>query len=403
MFDSIADHSVPNKPLCVCYSLSPGKNHQKYCKPQAMIKAQKAQINPWKQALETPQARTEKGKHIFVNVHLKALQLVVCLHTSWFECAPQGSSIGSLSPYVLVPHTHHPSPISVKRKLQTASNTRSKPVSPRWLHNLRADEQTNGRNEVTLTCVTNSTMGLLITFGVGPATLLTHTHMAVCCRVMMMTKTCRAWIYPCCNSMFTEQKSHAASPQYQHQNASFLQPDSKSASRMAWSQSHVPHQQLSVRSGDELSAVKSEAGQRDWIVVRGKVLEAAFVVIHELQEALCKHSDHSLDGSFNRAWFPKIGSCNVALHPQRPQELSGTATSTLTQLLSSVKVWWCGHSIRGGCCCTGLPVKGTRQQPNTTGTWIHINKQKNFLHKIQGLSFPKWCTAQGERCHSSSI
>ena len=56
-----------------------------------------------------------------------------------------------------------------------------------------------------------------------------------------------------------------------------------------------------MRSGDELSAVKREAGQRDRIVVRGKVLEAAFVVIHQLQEALCKHSDHSLDGPFNTA------------------------------------------------------------------------------------------------------
>ena len=268
---------------------------------------------------------------------------------------------------------------------------------------------------MTLTCVTNSTMELLIAFRVGPATLLRHMHTAVRCRVMMMmmTKTCRAWIYPCCNSMFTEQKSHIASPQYRHQNASFLQPDSKSAPRMDWSQSHVPHQQLSVRSGDELSAVKSEAGQRDRIIVRGKVLEAAFVVIRQLQEALCKHSNHSLDGSFNGAWFPKIwSSSNAALCPQRPQALLGMGSPGRPPPLwhSSWAVWKSDDAatLFMEAAAAAQAWQWKAQGDNRTRPAHGSTERKQQLLAQTARTFfppppPEWCTAPGERHHSSSI
>ena len=68
----------------------------------------------------------------------------------------------------------------------------------------------------------------------------------------------------------------------------------RSTSGTVWSQSDVPHQQLSMGSSDDLFAVKCEAGQRYTIVVSGKVLKTAFVVINQLQQAFCKHNNKNI-------------------------------------------------------------------------------------------------------------
>ena len=89
-------------------------------------------------------------------------------------------------------------------------------------------------------------------------------------------------------------KPHSLTTVCPLQNALFEQLDGKSTSGRDWSQSDIPHQQLSMRSGDELSAIKREAGQRHRIIIGSKVLKAAFVVIHQLQQAFCKNSDENL-------------------------------------------------------------------------------------------------------------